>query len=199
MPGRDTRSRQQPVPLAALAVHHPQRPAHAGRLRQRGQGLRRRPPPKGAPPQATLGSQPAGLQGGPQGALRRAWQSWPRWPGWTPAETCFLLQGPDPEGAEPHPRAARPSPTQPERRARGPQRPPQAHSPLLSSLRAHHLHTDHASGSLCHAGSPRECSRACGPPCALVHCMQVWGQSVRQRCVRNAPRLWVYTRVTGHH
>lgn len=58
------------------------------------------------PPQGTLGSQPKGLQGGPQGALRRAWQPWPYWPGCTPAETCFLFQGPDPEGAEPHPRTA---------------------------------------------------------------------------------------------
>lgn len=69
-------------------------------------GLLLREPPL----QAMLGSQPTGLQGGPHGglqdALRRTWQPWPCWPGWTPAETCFLFHSPDPEGAEPHPRAA---------------------------------------------------------------------------------------------
>ena len=82
-------------------------------------GLLLREPPL----QAMLGSQPTGLQGGPHGglqdALRRTWQPWPCWPGWTPAETCFLFHSPDPEGAEPHPRAARHSPTQSERRAGG--------------------------------------------------------------------------------
>lgn len=118
---------------------------------------------KEPPLQATLGSQPAGLQGGPHGgpqdALRRAWQPWPCWPG-------FLFQSPDPEGAEPHPRAARHSPTQPERRAGGPpEATPSTQRPPVQ-LRAHHLHTGRANGSLCHVESPQGCSQ-CAALCVL--------------------------------